>query len=444
MCSSAVSSAIRDTGSPMIVTRRPRCRTRAPSASARAASLAVSGVRMCTYRNGRSGGGAGTFSPSSVRARKRLAAPRFLMPCADAAHSMPFGSMATVKMRAPTASGTLTIAYASSAQARLVNGARRIRRSGALTGLVIRIAAWSPRPSGRGGNAASPPRKCQCCPIVCSHVPVPAAPQPRPAGGAAGPLRPRPVHLEPGRRAALPLAPGPGGRAGLPGAVPAAHPGTGREPVAGCRLPDGAAAGAARLRPGDDGVLRPGEPGQTVGIDRGVAVSAALSTGELLHCPGLTARERTRLRRMQRTLARAKRGSNRRGRVRHAIARLRARETDRRKDWAEKASTDLARRFEVIRVEDLQITNTTRSAKGTRENPGRNVRAKPGVNRGILASGWGLRAWVKVGGRGFCCMSRFDVFPGLQAEEAESSQAGTVPAAVAAGCGGGGQAGAVL
>src|ERR1022692_54798 len=92
--------------------------------------------------------------------------------------------------------------------------------------------------------------------------------------------------------------------------------------------------------------------GQTVGIDRGVAVSAALSTGELLHCPALTARERTRLRRMQRTLARARRGSNRRGRVRHAIARLRARETGRRKDWAEKTSTDLARRFDVIRVEN--------------------------------------------------------------------------------------------
>ena len=130
--------------------------------------------------------------------------------------------------------------------------------------------------------------------------------------------------------------------------------------------------------------------GQAVGIDRGVAVSAALSTGDLLHCPGLTARERTRLRRLQRTLARAKRGSNRRGRVRHAIARLRARETDRRKDWAEKASTDIARRFDVIRVEDLQIGNMTRSAKGTRENPGRNVRQKAGLNRGILRSGWGL------------------------------------------------------
>ena len=130
--------------------------------------------------------------------------------------------------------------------------------------------------------------------------------------------------------------------------------------------------------------------GQVVGIDRGVAVSAALSTGDLLHAPGLTGRERTRLRRLQRRLARARRGSKRRGRVRHAIARLRARETDRRKDWAEKVSTDIARRFDVIRVEDLKIGNMTRLARGTRENPGRNVGQKAGLNRGILGSGWGL------------------------------------------------------
>jgi putative transposase len=130
--------------------------------------------------------------------------------------------------------------------------------------------------------------------------------------------------------------------------------------------------------------------GQVVGIDRGVAVSAALSTGEMLHCPGLTARERARLRRLQRTLARARRGSNRRGRVKGAIARLRARETDRRKDWAEKVSTGIARRFDLIRVEDLQIRDMTRSAKGTRKKPGRNVRQKAGLNRGVLCSGWGL------------------------------------------------------
>ncbi len=55
--------------------------------------------------------------------------------------------------------------------------------------------------------------------------------------------------------------------------------------------------------------------------------------------PGLTARERKRLLRLERKLARARRGSNRRGRVKLAIARLKARETDRRKDWVEKVST---------------------------------------------------------------------------------------------------------
>jgi transposase len=130
--------------------------------------------------------------------------------------------------------------------------------------------------------------------------------------------------------------------------------------------------------------------GQTVGIDRGVAVSAALSTGQLLHCPALTARERARLRRLQRKLARATRGSKRRSRLKHAIARLRARERDRRKDWAERTSTGIARRFDLIRVEDLKIGTMTRAAKGTWESPSRGVRAKAGLNRGILASGWGL------------------------------------------------------
>ena len=130
--------------------------------------------------------------------------------------------------------------------------------------------------------------------------------------------------------------------------------------------------------------------GEVVGIDRGVTVSATLSTGELLRVPGLTVRERRRLRRLERKLARARRGSDRRRQVRLAIAQMRARQTDRRKDWAEKTSTYIAGRFDVIRVEDLKISNMTRSARGTAADPGRNVRAKAGLNSGILRSGWGL------------------------------------------------------
>ena len=127
-----------------------------------------------------------------------------------------------------------------------------------------------------------------------------------------------------------------------------------------------------------------------MGIDRGVVVSAALSTGELLRVPGLGDTERTRLRRLERKLARARRGSKRRTRVKHAIARLKARETDRRKDWAEKVSTDLARQFDIIRVENLDVKSMTRSARGTADAPGRNVRAKAGLNRAIMRSCWGL------------------------------------------------------
>jgi len=130
--------------------------------------------------------------------------------------------------------------------------------------------------------------------------------------------------------------------------------------------------------------------GRVVGVDRGVAVSAALSTGELLHVPMLTVVEERRVVRLRRRLARCQRGSRRRARVKGALARLSARAKDRRKDWVEKVSTDLARRFDVIRVERLRVRDMTRSARGTLAAPGRRVRQKAGLNRAILAQGWGL------------------------------------------------------
>jgi putative transposase len=130
--------------------------------------------------------------------------------------------------------------------------------------------------------------------------------------------------------------------------------------------------------------------GQVVGIDRGVVVSAALSTGEMLSAPGLSERERARLRKLKRKLAHARRGSNRRAEVKLSLARLKARERERRKDWAEKVSTGLVQRFDVIRVEDLDIKAMTRSARGTLAEPGRNIAAKAGLNREIARSGWGL------------------------------------------------------
>jgi putative transposase len=138
-------------------------------------------------------------------------------------------------------------------------------------------------------------------------------------------------------------------------------------------------------------IAGPGE-GSVVGVDRGVAVSAALSTGELLHVPGLSRGEARRLTVLQQRLTRAERGSNRRARTKLAIAKLKAREADRRKDWVEKATTDIARRFDTIRIEALDVRAMTRTARGTVEQRGVRVSQKRGLNRAISRSGWGLLA----------------------------------------------------
>jgi putative transposase len=135
-----------------------------------------------------------------------------------------------------------------------------------------------------------------------------------------------------------------------------------------------------------------GETGAVVGLDRGVTVSVATSDGDLLHAPKLKPVQRRRLQRLQRRLPRQRKGSNRRTKTKLAIAKLQARNSDRRKDWAEQTSTRLVRAYDLIALEALQIRPMTRSNKGTRERPSRNVRQKAGLNREILASGWGQLA----------------------------------------------------
>ena len=113
----------------------------------------------------------------------------------------------------------------------------------------------------------------------------------------------------------------------------------------------------------------------------GVVVSAALSTGELLHAPTLIWGEAKRLKVLQQRLALAERGSLRRGRTKLAIAKLKARRRP-AQDWVEKATTLIARRFDTIRIEALDVRAMTRSARGTVEQPGQRVAQKRGLNRG--------------------------------------------------------------
>lgn len=129
------------------------------------------------------------------------------------------------------------------------------------------------------------------------------------------------------------------------------------------------------------------QDGSVVGIDRGVTVTLALSDGAIHQAPKPRSTAR-----LQRKLCRAKRGSNRRVKVKARLARLHAKNRDASKDYIEKASTQIAQNYDLIRIEDLRVAQMTRSARGTVENPARNVRAKAGLNRAILAGGWSIFA----------------------------------------------------
>lgn len=129
--------------------------------------------------------------------------------------------------------------------------------------------------------------------------------------------------------------------------------------------------------------------GSIVGVDRGVANTVATSDGEVLHMPGLTAAEQRRWRKLEHELARRQKGSNRREHSRRQLARMRQRLNDRRSDWIEKATTDLVEKHDVIVLEQLHVRSMTKSARGTTATPGRNVAAKSGLNRAILAQRWG-------------------------------------------------------
>ncbi|MFC7880662.1 RNA-guided endonuclease InsQ/TnpB family protein [Streptomyces sp. NPDC057376] len=144
-----------------------------------------------------------------------------------------------------------------------------------------------------------------------------------------------------------------------------------------------------------DPVDAPGT-GEVIGIDRGVKITAALSDGRSFNCPQLTVRERAQIRKHQRRAARAPKGSARKTAEYAKVARIKAREADRRKDWCEKTSTMLARSYDLVRFEKLNIkTMTDRArAKPDPDQPGQYLRngraAKAGLNRSVLAQGWGL------------------------------------------------------
>lgn len=129
--------------------------------------------------------------------------------------------------------------------------------------------------------------------------------------------------------------------------------------------------------------------GDAVGGDLGVEALLTLSTGERIPNVRPSSRREREIRVSRRALARCRKGSNRRRKIKARLARQLQAVANTRDQYLHRVSARLTREHSLVMLEDLRIRNMTRSAAGTVDEPGANVRQKRGLNRSILDAGWG-------------------------------------------------------
>ena len=129
--------------------------------------------------------------------------------------------------------------------------------------------------------------------------------------------------------------------------------------------------------------------GREIGLDVGVARFAATSDGQVVANPRFVAAIAAELAAVQRSVAGCRPGSGNRRRAKRKLAKLHRTVANQRRDFHHQTARKLIDTCDVIAVEDLAITNMTRSASGSVQAPGRNVAGKAGLNRSILDAGWG-------------------------------------------------------
>jgi len=125
-----------------------------------------------------------------------------------------------------------------------------------------------------------------------------------------------------------------------------------------------------------------------IGIDMGVKRFMTMSSGDFVEPLNLFKQELEKLAKLQRKLARQKKGSRNSRKTKRKIARLHRYIADSRRDFLHKTSTKIAKNHSIVYVEDLKVSNMSASAGGTKESPGKNVKQKSGLNRSILDQGW--------------------------------------------------------
>lgn len=125
-----------------------------------------------------------------------------------------------------------------------------------------------------------------------------------------------------------------------------------------------------------------------IAIDVGIESFATQSDGVMIKPIHSFRFLEKRLKREQRSLSRKVKFSHNWQRQKQRVSRIHERIANARQDFLHKNSTTLSKNHAWIVMEDLKVSHMSASARGTKEDPGKNVKAKSGLNKSILDQGW--------------------------------------------------------
>ena len=127
--------------------------------------------------------------------------------------------------------------------------------------------------------------------------------------------------------------------------------------------------------------------GKSVGLDMRLGIARVVtSSGQAWRAREF---DMPQVKRLHRKLNRAKKGSRNRAKVVRQLNNFTNRARIRDLNECHRFTSRIVKDYDTIAIEDLDIRHITRSARGTRDEPGENIALNADLNRRALAQTWG-------------------------------------------------------
>ena len=127
-----------------------------------------------------------------------------------------------------------------------------------------------------------------------------------------------------------------------------------------------------------------------IGLDMGISKLLTTSNGEYIKPKNGFKANQLKLARLQRQLIKKVKFSENWKKQNRKIQKLHHHIANIRHDYLHKITTSISKNHAMIACEDLKVTNMSKSASGSMEKKGYNIKAKSGLNKSILDQGWAM------------------------------------------------------